>query len=66
MTLKVAVIGVGNMGRNHARVYWEMPQVKLVGIADSNKSTVDAVADRYNTKHIQITGSCWKNKNRMP
>ena len=50
MTLKVAVIGVGNMGRNHARVYWEMPQVKLVGVADSNKSTADAVAERYNTK----------------
>jgi predicted dehydrogenase len=50
MTLKVAVIGVGNMGRNHARVYWEMPQVKLVGVADANISTAEVVANRYSTK----------------
>ncbi len=50
MTLKVAVIGVGNMGRNHARVYWEMPQVTLAGLADSNANTANAVAERYSTK----------------
>jgi UDP-N-acetylglucosamine 3-dehydrogenase len=50
MTLKVAVIGVGNMGRNHVRVYWEMPQVTLVGVVDSNRDTVEAIAKRYNTR----------------
>ena len=30
---RVAVIGVGAMGRNHARVYSEMPGVELVGVA---------------------------------
>ena len=50
MTLKVAVIGVGSMGRNHARVYWEMPGVQLVGVADANFATADAIAKRYNTK----------------
>ena len=50
MTLKVAVIGVGSMGRNHARVYWEMPDVEFVGVADSNKSTVESVAARYRTR----------------
>ena len=50
MTLKVAVIGVGSMGRNHARVYWEMPDVEFVGVADSNKSTVKSVAARYRTR----------------
>jgi UDP-N-acetylglucosamine 3-dehydrogenase len=50
MTLKVAVIGVGNMGRNHARVYSELGNVRLVGVADFNKATGDAIALRYNTK----------------
>jgi predicted dehydrogenase len=31
---KAAVIGVGAMGRNHARVYNEMPEVELAAVAD--------------------------------
>jgi len=50
MTIKVGVIGVGSMGRNHARVYWELPGLTLVGVADTNKSTSDTVAAHYNTK----------------
>jgi UDP-N-acetylglucosamine 3-dehydrogenase len=49
MTLKVAVIGVGSMGRNHARLYWELPSVKLVSVADSSETSVSQVAQRYNT-----------------
>jgi predicted dehydrogenase len=50
MTLKVAVIGVGNMGRNHARVYSELENVSLVGVADAIKVTGETIALRYNTK----------------
>ena len=32
--LRVGVIGAGSMGRNHVRVYSELPEVELVGIAD--------------------------------
>jgi UDP-N-acetylglucosamine 3-dehydrogenase len=49
MTLKVAVIGVGSMGRNHARVYWEMPNISLVGVADSNPVNAEAIGKRFNT-----------------
>lgn len=34
--LKVGVIGLGAMGKNHARVYSELPDAELVGIADAN------------------------------
>jgi predicted dehydrogenase len=40
---RVAVIGVGAMGRNHVRVYSEMPEVQLVGIADQNEAAVEAL-----------------------
>ncbi len=33
---RVAVIGIGNMGKNHVRTYSEMPEVKFIGIADLN------------------------------
>jgi predicted dehydrogenase len=47
MTVKVAVIGVGAMGRNHARVYSEMPGVELVGVADADAQAAETVARHY-------------------
>lgn len=47
MTLKVAVIGVGAMGKNHARIYADLPDVNLVGVADSNLTVSQEVARRY-------------------
>lgn len=49
MTLKTAVIGVGSMGFNHARVNWEIPEADLVGIADENEELVQAVAKKFST-----------------
>ena len=48
--LKVGVIGVGAMGRHHARVYSSLPFVTLVGVADVNESVAKDVAKQYNTK----------------
>lgn len=50
MTLKTAVIGVGSMGKNHARIYWELPNADLVGVADFDKDTADSIANKYGTK----------------
>lgn len=49
--LKIAVIGVGHLGKEHARIYSEIPEVNLAGIVDINKDTGEAVAQRYNTKY---------------
>ena len=48
--MKVAVIGVGSMGRNHARVYDELPDVELVAVVDSEKSLVAGTAEKYNIR----------------
>jgi predicted dehydrogenase len=48
--LPVGVIGCGRMGRLHAKFYGQMPQVRLVGVYDSNPESAAAVADEFRTK----------------
>lgn len=50
MTLKVGVIGVGEMGRHHARVYSEMGNVELIGVTDIDKNVSKEIAKKYNTE----------------
>lgn len=47
---RVAVIGVGAMGKNHARVYKEMPNVELMGIADENRALAESVGALYGAR----------------
>jgi UDP-N-acetylglucosamine 3-dehydrogenase len=53
MTLKVAVIGVGAMGKNHVRIYWELPNLDFVGIADSDKDLGESISKRYGVDYFQ-------------
>jgi len=46
--LKAAVIGVGSIGQNHARVYREMDGVQLVGLADQSVPSATKVGNRLN------------------
>lgn len=48
--LRVAVIGVGLMGRNHARIYYEHPDVQLVAICDSRPEVANDIAEKYKCK----------------
>lgn len=47
--MKVGVIGVGNMGRNHPRVYTELG-AELVGVADTDLGKAKGLAEQYETK----------------
>ncbi len=42
--LRVAVIGVGYLGRFHALIYSRLPEVELVGVVDTNAERAAAVA----------------------
>ncbi len=42
--LRVGVVGVGVMGSNHARVFADMPGVKLVGVVDPDRKQRDFVS----------------------
>lgn len=48
--LRVAVIGVGSMGKNHARVYAELPDAQLVAVADPAQAAADQVARRWGAR----------------
>ena len=48
--LKVGVIGLGAMGKNHVRVYSEIPDIELVGIADVNYDLGQSLAEKFHTK----------------
>jgi predicted dehydrogenase len=47
VTLRVAVIGVGAMGRQHARVYADLPGVELVGVADADLKAANTIVRRF-------------------
>jgi predicted dehydrogenase len=48
--LKVGVIGVGSLGQHHARVYSEIKEVELVGVADSDPQRAGEIAFKNKTK----------------
>ena len=48
--LKVGVIGVGALGRHHARLYAESPNAEVVGIFDVQKETAEKVGAEFGLK----------------
>lgn len=50
VTVKVGVVGVGNIGSIHARVYHEHPGAELVAVCDIDKAKADAMAAKYGCK----------------
>jgi len=50
MTLKAAVIGVGMMGRNHARILAQMEDSRLVAAADPDAGALEPIARTYNVR----------------
>jgi predicted dehydrogenase len=50
--IRAGVIGVGYLGRFHARIYNDMEGVDLVGVADTDRQTADRVASEYDTRAL--------------
>src|SRR5260370_7031355 len=47
--IRVAVVGAGEFGRNHARVYRELQGAELVGVYDKNTERAQAAAAEFRT-----------------
>ncbi len=54
--IRAAVIGVGSMGQNHARIYNDLEEATLVAVSDVNGEIAKKVATRYKTKHYSDYG----------
>jgi predicted dehydrogenase len=47
--IRVAVVGAGDFGRNHARVYRELSEAELVGVVDPNAERAAKIAAEFST-----------------
>jgi predicted dehydrogenase len=52
MNLKAAVVGVGHLGRHHARLLAGLPGVDLVAVVDTNRSRADEAAAACGTRPL--------------
>ena len=51
--VKVAVIGTGSLGKEHARIYEDLDSAKraeLIGVFDSNPETARRIAEKHHTR----------------
>ncbi len=48
--MRIAVIGVGHLGKIHARIYKELPNVELVAVVDSREAEAKTVAEKLTTQ----------------
>jgi len=60
--LGVAVIGIGFWGRNHVRVFSELPETELKAVCDVNKERVGAIAKQYGVDAYTDSRSLLKRK----
>jgi predicted dehydrogenase len=52
MSVRVAVVGVGHLGRHHARILAALPGVHLVAVVDINRERADQIAAAHGTKAL--------------
>ena len=50
--VKVGVIGVGALGRHHARLYKECSRAQLVGVYDVDSQQAGRIAEEIGTRVI--------------
>jgi predicted dehydrogenase len=50
--LRVGIVGVGSIGKNHARIYSEAPGVEFSAILDTNPETASLVSNQYGVKAV--------------
>ena len=51
--IRVAVVGAGEFGRNHVRVWRELEGVELAGVVDTNADRAAKIAAEFGTKVIR-------------
>src|SRR5215831_4382295 len=52
--VRVAVIGVGHLGRHHARILSGLDGAALVGVVDANPQRAEEIAEIHGTKALAM------------
>lgn len=52
MTVRIAVVGVGHLGRHHARILSSLPGARLVAVVDTNRPRAVEVAAQSGTEPL--------------
>src|SRR4051812_31166751 len=52
MSLRIAVVGVGHLGRHHARILATLPGVELVAVVDTNRARAEEIAAASGTRAL--------------
>lgn len=55
--IKIAVVGVGHLGKHHARLLAAMPGAELVGVVDSQLDVARAVGDEWGVESSDDPGA---------
>lgn len=53
MPLRVAIVGLGNIGNTHARVYQKHPDAEIVAVCDVIQEKLDRAAETYGARGFQ-------------
>jgi predicted dehydrogenase len=48
--IRIGVVGIGSIGRNHARICAELPDAQLAAVFDINRQSAEAAAAQYGAK----------------
>src|SRR2546427_1022789 len=52
MSLRIAVIGVGHLGRHHARILSSLPGADLVAVVDTNRRRAEEIAAAHRSRPL--------------
>lgn len=54
--LRACVVGVGHLGRHHARILAELPDIELVAVVDADAGRGQEIAERYGCRWLAEAG----------
>jgi predicted dehydrogenase len=52
VTLRIAVVGVGHLGRHHARILASLDGVELIAVVDTNRARAEEIAAAHGTRAV--------------
>lgn len=59
--VKTAVVGVGHLGRHHARWYKNIEEAELIGVYDTNRDKCRETAEQYEVTAFENLSEVYKN-----